>query len=66
MFGRKKRKEEAGVSVDLPVDDVSTKGFASRALSESLGWMFIELWKSLLSQGVMLDGPMLVWHRFEG
>jgi protease-4 len=58
--------QEKGVSADLPVDDVPSKGFASRALSESLGWMVTEFWKSLFSQGVMLDGPMLVWHRFEG
>jgi protease-4 len=58
--------QEKGVSADLPVDDVSSKGFASRALSESLGWIFTEVWKSLLSQGVMLDGPRLVWQRFDG
>ncbi|HET6195057.1 MAG TPA: signal peptide peptidase SppA [Acetobacteraceae bacterium] len=58
--------QQNGVSADLPVDDVSTKGFASRALSESLGWMFTEFWKSLFSQGVMLDGGRLVRQRFEG
>jgi protease-4 len=55
-----------GISADLPVDDVSTGGYASRALSSGLGWMFEELWKSLLSQGVILDGAWAVWHRSEG
>jgi len=54
------------VSADLPVEDVSTSGFASRALTGSLGWMFDELWKSLFSQGVILDGARLVWQRFGG
>jgi protease-4 len=55
-----------GVSADLPVEDVVTSSFTSRALSGSLGWMFDELWKSLLSQGVILDGARLVWQRFGG
>ncbi|HME22765.1 MAG TPA: signal peptide peptidase SppA [Acetobacteraceae bacterium] len=58
--------QNKGVSADLPVEDVSTSGFASRALSGSLGWMFDELWKSLFSQGVILDGTRLVWQRFGG
>ena len=53
-----------GVSADLPVEDISTTGFTSRALSGSLGWVFDELWKSLFSQGVILDGTRLVWQRF--
>ena len=32
----------------------------------SLGWMFDELWKSLFSQGVILDGARVVWQRFGG
>ena len=55
-----------GVSADLPVEDVVTSSFTSRALSGSLGWMFDELWKSLFSQGVILDGARLVWQRFGG
>ncbi len=58
--------KQKGVSADLPVEDVSTKDLTSRVLSESLGWMFDELWKSLLSQGVILDGARLVWQRFGG
>ena len=58
--------QQKGVSTDLPVDDLSTKSLTSRALSESLGWIFDELWKSLFSQGVILDGSRLVWQRFGG
>ena len=59
-------RRQKGVSADLPVEDVSTSGFTSRALSGSLGWMFDELWKSLFSQGVILDGARVVWQRFGG
>jgi protease-4 len=52
-----------GVSADLPVDDVSTSGFAGRALSSSLGWMLDSLWKSLFSQGVILDAAWALWQR---
>jgi protease IV len=55
-----------GVSADLPVDDVSTTGFAGRALSSSLGWMVDSLWKSLFSQGVILDGAWAIWQRSGG
>ena len=55
-----------GVSADLPVDDVSTTGFAGRALSSSLGWMLNSLWKSLFSQGVILDGAWAIWQRSGG
>ena len=52
-----------GVPADLPVDDVSTSNFAERALSSSLGWMLQSIWKTLFSQGVMLDGAWAVWQR---
>jgi protease-4 len=52
-----------GVSADLPVEDVSTASLASRTLSSSLGPIFIDLWKTVISQGVMLDGAWAVWHR---
>jgi protease-4 len=58
--------QQKGVSADLPVEDVTTGSFTSRALSGSLGWMFQELWKSLFSQGVILDGTRVVWQRFGG
>ena len=58
--------KENGVSADLPVEEVTTVGFAGRALSSSLGWMFDSLWKSLLSQGVILDGARALWQRSGG
>jgi protease-4 len=58
--------KQKSISADLPVEDVSTSGLASRAFSSSLGWMFDALWKSLFPQGVMLDGTRLLWQRFGG
>jgi protease-4 len=52
-----------GISADLPVEEVSSGSYASRALSTSLGWIVTELWKSVLSQGVILDGAQVVWQR---
>ncbi len=56
--------QEKGISADLPVEDVASGSYASRALSTSLGWLLTELWKSVLSQGVILDGAQVVWQRF--
>jgi protease IV len=58
--------ETKGVSVDLPVEDVSTSGFASRALSSSLGSMLESMWKIVFSQGVILDGAWALWQRSGG
>jgi protease IV len=55
-----------GVSADLPVDEVSTSSFAGRAFSSSLGWILDSLWKSLFSQGVILDGAWALWQRSGG
>jgi protease IV len=55
-----------GVPADLPVEDVSTSGFAERTLSGALGPMFVGLWKTVISQGVMLDGAWAIWHRSAG
>jgi protease IV len=58
--------ETKGVSADLPVEDVSTSGFASRAFSSSLGWMLESMWKIVFSQGVILDGAWALWQRSGG
>ena len=55
-----------GVPADLPVEDVSTSSFAERTLSGTLGPLFTGLWKTVISQGVMLDGAWAVWHRSGG
>ena len=58
--------DSKGVDADLPVEDVSTKGLAERTLSSSLGLLWDALWKSLFSQGVILDGGQLLWQRSAG
>ena len=55
-----------GVPADLPVEDVSTSSFAERTFSGTLGPLFVGLWKTVISQGVMLDGAWAVWHRSDG
>lgn len=55
--------ESKDVSADLPVQDVSSRGLAERALSSSLGMLTKSLWKTLFSQVVMLDGVHLLWQR---
>jgi len=52
-----------GVSVDLPVDDLSTDSLSGRLFSSSIGWVVDSVWKSLFSQGVMLDGAWALWQR---
>lgn len=52
-----------GVSADLPVDDLSTDSLSGRLFSSSIGWVVDSVWKSLFSQGVMLDGAWALWQR---
>jgi protease-4 len=54
---------EKGISASLPVEDVSTGGLARSALSGQLGEMLQEVWKTLISQSVSLDGAWAVWQR---
>jgi len=51
------------VPMSLPVEDVSTESFTERTLSSVLGPVFTGVWKTVISQGVMLDGAWAVWHR---
>jgi protease-4 len=55
-----------GVPADLPVESVTSRGFAERTLSGTLGPLFLSFWKTVVSQGVMLDGGWAVWHRSAG
>lgn len=55
--------KEKGVSASLPTEDLTTGGITSRVLSSSLGWIVDDLWKSVLSQGVTLDGAQALWQR---
>jgi protease-4 len=52
-----------GVPAGLPVQDISDGGFAGRALSGQLGLMIQDVWKTLISQSVSLDGALAVWQR---
>lgn len=56
-----------GVAAGLPVRDVERKSFLERSLSASLGRMLLvavlgDEAKTLLGQGVMLDGAWAVWQ----
>ncbi|MBN8897897.1 MAG: signal peptide peptidase SppA [Rhodospirillales bacterium] len=55
--------KEKGVPTTLGVEDVSTTGFAGRALAGSLAPLFDGAWKMLISQSLMLDGAWALWHR---
>jgi protease-4 len=51
------------VPTTLPVDDVTTEGLAARMFAGSLSSLAVTAWKSVFSQGVMLDGAWAVWQR---
>jgi protease IV len=52
-----------GVSASMPVEDISTTGLAARIVSEQFSPVIDSLWKSLISQRVMLDLPWALWQR---
>jgi protease-4 len=54
------------VPAGLPVEDITTRSFAERTLTGMLGPLFVGFWKTLFSQGVILDGGWAIWHRFGG
>jgi protease-4 len=53
---------ERHVPASLPVQDVSTESLAQRAIGASLGTMLQGTLKTLLSQGLKLDGAWAVWQ----
>lgn len=53
---------EKQVPASLPVEDVKPGGLAGRTLGASLGPMFQDLLKTVLFQGVRLDGGLAVWQ----
>jgi protease-4 len=57
---------DKGIPANLPVEDISDNGFASRALSSQLGPLVQDVWKTLISQSLSLDGAWAVWHRSGG
>jgi protease IV len=54
---------EKGVPAGLAVQDVTTGGFARQAVSSQLGPMLQDVWKTLISQSVSLDGAWAIWQR---
>jgi protease IV len=54
---------EKGIPDGLAVQDLSNTGFAGRAFSSQLGSLFQEVWKTLISQSLSLDGAWAVWQR---
>lgn len=52
-----------GLSAGLPVEDLSNGGIANHMLSGELGLMLHDIWKTLISQSVSLDGALAVWQR---
>ena len=55
--------ETRGVPKTLPVDEVTTEGLAARMVAGSFSNLFGGAWKSVFSQGVMLDGGWAIWQR---
>ena len=51
------------VPSQLPVVDIATTGLAERMLTSQLSSALDGLWKTLISQRVMLDLPWAVWQR---
>ncbi len=53
---------EKGVATTLPVHEVQTGGLAERAFGGGAGSVLGLMLKTLLSQGLMLDGAWAVWQ----
>ena len=53
---------ERSVSKSLPVEDVSADGWAQRTFGDGAGGLLNLALKSVLSQGVTLDGAWAVWQ----
>jgi protease-4 len=53
---------ERHIAASLPVQDVSSESLTQRALGASLGTMLESLLKTLVSQGLRLDGAWAVWQ----
>jgi hypothetical protein len=47
----------------LPVEDIATESWTDRVLTGEFSGVLVSLWKTLVSQSVMLDQPMALWHR---
>ncbi len=52
-----------GVSAKLPVSDISTNSWSGRMLTGQFSPIVESLWKTVVSQSVMLDLPAALWQR---
>ena len=55
-------EDQRHVSADLPVEDVSVSGFAERAFGATLGGLLGMVDKTLMLQGVRVDGAWALWQ----
>jgi protease IV len=53
---------ERGVPADLPTVDVTTRGWAERTFGDTFGGVSQAILKSVLFQGLRLDGAWAVWQ----
>jgi protease-4 len=54
---------EKSLPKKLPIEDISTATLTSRMLASEFSPMLDGLWKSVISQRVMLDLPWALWQR---
>ena len=54
--------QQKGVPADLPIEDVQTASFSQRAFGAAFGPVFGAFRKTLLEQGLTLDGMWALWH----
>ena len=52
-----------GVSAKLPEQPVTTESLTDRMFAGSLSGLFGGVWKTVVSQGLMLDGAWSIWQR---
>ena len=53
---------EKGIDRDLPTRDADTGARFGRWVAGGVSETMTAIWKTLISQGVKVDGPMAVWH----
>ncbi|MBS0562252.1 MAG: signal peptide peptidase SppA [Proteobacteria bacterium] len=51
-----------GIPADLPVSDIPTTSFYRRTIGQWFGGFGGGLWKTVFSQGLILDGALAVWQ----
>jgi protease IV len=54
---------DRGLPKSLPVEDISTTSWTDRMLTGEFSPVLVSIWKTLVSQSVILDLPMALWHR---